>query len=281
MKLACATVDGAIRWGIVVEGSLHLMAEGFDAASTFADRDSLDRAAQQTHSVVSVHDAILRAPVIAPPQFIGFGLNYHDHAAEVGAAPPAVPVTFGFHRSAIIGPGDAVELPPFTAEVDWEAELAIVIGIGGRNIPVERSLDHVFGYTIVNDVSARDVQNSEGQWGRAKSFDTFKPMGPWIVTRDELGDATGLPIGLTVNGVTKQSSNTDQLIFGVPFLVSHLSRCTTLHPGMVISTGTPGGVGFTRNPPEYLRAGDHMAVTIGGIGTLTNPVSAADASVPR
>lgn len=217
----------------------------------------------------------LLAPIANPPQFLGIGLNYLDHAREVNLELPVSPVTFGFLQSAIIGPGDAIELPDFTDEVDWEAELGIVIGEGGRDIPAEKALDRVAGYVIVNDVSARDIQTSEGQWGRAKSFDTFKPVGPWIVTTEELGAASGLGISLSISGVTKQASNTDQLIFDVPHLVSHLSRNTTLLPGSIISTGTPSGVGMFRSPPEFLRAGDEVRIDIEGIGTLVNPVVSA------
>ena len=252
-------------------------------SDVLADPVALARVADRSVDTVAIADVVLAAPVPGPPQFLGVGLDYLDHAAEVGAALPESPVTFGFHRSAIIGPGQPVELPSFTDRVDWEAELAIVIGVGGRDIPLERALDSVAGYTIVNDVSARDVQQADGQWSRAKSFDTFKPMGPWIVTIDELGDASGLSISLAVNGVTKQASNTDQLIFSVPHLVSYLSRSTTLLPGAVIATGTPGGVGFTRKPPEFLRPGDHVELTVEGIGTLAHPVSgdrAAPGSTP-
>ena len=184
------------------------------------------------------------------------------------------PVTFGFLNSAITDPGVPIELPPFTREVDWEVELAIVIGRGGADILRDQAMSAVAGYTIVNDLSARDIQLSEGQWGRAKSFDTFKPMGPWITTTDELGSAEALGVKLWVNDEIKQDSSTAQLIFDVPTLVSRLSASTTLRPGMVISTGTPHGVGFARKPPEYLRPGDIVTLEIEGIGRLTNPVVA-------
>ena len=221
---------------------------------------------------LSLAEITLLAPIADPPQFVGVGLNYFDHAREANNEIPIAPVTFGLLRSAIIGPGDLIEIPEFTNEVDWEAELAIVIGVGGRDIPRDRALDHIAGYTIVNDISARDIQASEGQWGRAKSFDTFKPLGPWIVTTDELGDASGLDISLSVNGIAKQASNTNQMIFDVPSLVSHLSQRTTLLPGMIISTGTPSGVGNFSTPPEFLRHGDEVRIEVEGIGSLTNPV---------
>jgi len=191
---------------------------------------------------------------------------------ESGLAVPESPVTFGFLPSAVTNPGDPIEIPAFTDQVDWEAELGIVIGTGGRDIPESEAKDRVAGYILINDVSARDVQMAEGQWSRAKSFDTFKPMGPWVTTVDELGTAGNLAIKLWVNGELKQSSGTNELIFDVPYLVSFLSRSTTLQTGSVISTGTPAGVGFGRDPQEYLQPGDSVTE---GIGRMTNPVVAA------
>ena len=213
------------------------------------------------------------APIQAPPQFIGVGLNYRDHAIEAGAPIPISPITFGFLRTAIIGPGDAIIIPPFSSKVDWEAELGIVIGKSGTDISVEDAMDHVAGYVIINDVSERQVQFDEGQWGRSKSFNSFKPLGPWIVTQDELGDASNLKIQLWVNGVLKQSSTTSELIFGVREIVSRLSTSVTLLSGSVISTGTPFGIGHSRVPPEYLKSGDEVSIAIEGLGTLVNPVS--------
>ena len=174
---------------------------------------------------------------------------------------------------AIIGPGDAIIIPPFSSKVDWEAELGIVIGKSGTDISVEDAMDHVAGYVIINDVSERQVQFDEGQWGRSKSFNSFKPLGPWIVTQDELGDASNLKIQLWVNGVLKQSSTTSELIFGVREIVSRLSTSVTLLSGSVISTGTPFGIGHSRVPPEYLKSGDEVSIAIEGLGTLVNPVS--------
>jgi acylpyruvate hydrolase len=272
MKLACFATAGSWRWGLVDGDSIRVAGDAATMLDAIADPGALRQLSERTLETLTRDEVELGAPVAHPPQFLGVGLNYHDHAAEVGATVPESPVIFGFHQTAIVGPGRPVELPAFTDRVDWEAELAVVIGSGGRDIPIGRALDCVAGYTIVNDVSARDIQKADGQWSRAKSFDTFKPMGPWIVTTDELGDASGLSISLTVNGEVKQSSNTDQLIFGVAHLVSFLSRNTTLLPGAVIATGTPGGVGFTREPPEYLRPGDSVEVTIEGIGTLAHRV---------
>lgn len=260
------------QWGFVDGELIRAVTVGPGLVDALGDDELLTSLKTSLNSTYDLSEVRLLAPLEAPPQFIGVGLNYRDHASESGFDVPAQPVTFGFLRNAIVGPGDAICLPPFTSTVDWEAEMAIVIGRGGKDIPAAEALSHVAGYTIVNDVSSRDLQQSEGQWSRAKSFDGFKPMGPWIVTTDELGAAADLDISLTVNGVTKQASNTRELIFDVPYLVSHLSRATTLLPGAVISTGTPAGVGFSRQPPEYLRAGDVVSISIDGIGTLANPV---------
>ncbi len=186
--------------------------------------------------------------------------------------PPPHPQVFGLLSSAVIGPDDEIALPASSDEVDWEVELAIVIGKRGKKIRIEQALDHVAGYTIVNDLSARDVQFADGQFTRGKSFDTLKPMGPWITTVDELGAAENLDVELSVNGVIKQSSNTSNMIFGVRHLVHFLSQEITLQVGAVISTGTPAGVGFTRQPPEFLRPDDVVRLAISGIGTLTNSV---------
>jgi len=234
--------------------------------------DTLAELADAASPPIALEEVQLLAPLAAPPQFIGVGLNYRDHAAESGLEVPIAPVTFAFLASSVADPGAPIVLPRFSDKIDWEVELAIVIGSGGRDIPLDKALEGVAGYTIVNDVSARDIQLQEGQWGRAKSFDSFKPMGPWITTVDELGDAGAIDVRLWVNDVIKQESNTRELIFDVPAIVSALSAATTLLPGAVISTGTPSGVGFARKPPEYLQSGDTVTLEIDGIGRLSNPV---------
>jgi len=272
MRIARFDSPTGRHWGFVDGDVIRAVRIGPGLVDVIGDDDLLTSLSRSSNGTFSLSEVRLLAPLETPPQFIGVGLNYRDHAVESGFSIPTEPVTFGFLRNSIVGPGEAICLPPFTSAVDWEAEMAIVIGRGGKDIAAIDALSHVAGYTIINDVSARDLQESEGQWSRAKSFDGFKPMGPWIVTTDELGSAADLDISLTVNGVTKQASNTRELIFDVPYLVSHLSRATTLLPGAVISTGTPAGVGTSRRPPEYLRAGDEVSITIEGIGTLTNPV---------
>lgn len=221
-------------------------------------------------------DIILEAPIRNPQKLIGIGLNYRDHAEEAKIAIPKTPLLFGMYANAIVGPDAPIVIPPATNQVDYEAELAVVIGTRARRVSVEQALDYVAGYTIVNDVSARDLQFGDKQWTRGKSIDTFAPMGPCMTTRSELGGAGELAIELRLNGQRLQKSNTRNLIFDVPALVSHISQTMTLEPGDVISTGTPSGVGFVRNPPIFLKPGDTVEIEIEGIGVLRNPVAGSD-----
>jgi 2-keto-4-pentenoate hydratase/2-oxohepta-3-ene-1,7-dioic acid hydratase in catechol pathway len=214
------------------------------------------------------------APVPRPGKLICIGLNYRDHAAELNMPVPARPVVFSKFTSAVIGAGDPVVLPAGSAQVDYEAELAVIVGRRAKNVPAERAMDYVLGYTAFNDVTARDFQASDGQWQRSKSCDTFAPMGPSIVTSDVVTDPSNLSITLSVNGATMQASNTKQLIFSVPELIEFLSTTITLEPGDVIATGTPPGVGAGRMPPVFLKAGDRMTVEIQGLAPLTNPIVA-------
>jgi 2-keto-4-pentenoate hydratase/2-oxohepta-3-ene-1,7-dioic acid hydratase in catechol pathway len=216
----------------------------------------------------------LLAPIPCPPKFICVGLNYRDHAAEAKMELPKVPTIFSKFSSSVIGPGESILLPKNSTQPDYEAELAFVIGKGGRNISAEQWRDHVFGYTIVNDVSARDFQMATSQWLMGKTFDTFAPMGPYLVSADEIPDPHALDISLTINGETLQSSNTRELIFKIPDLVAFLSSVFTLEPGDIVSTGTPAGVGFARTPPRYLQAGDEVTIQVEGLGELRNPVVA-------
>jgi 2,4-diketo-3-deoxy-L-fuconate hydrolase len=213
-------------------------------------------------------------PLFRPRNVLCIGLNYKDHAAEGGVPLPEKPVVFAKLTGCITGPGAAIVLPPDTKEVDYEAELAVVIGRKCRGVSASDALTYVAGYTCLNDVSARDFQRGDGQWVRAKSQDTFGPMGPYLVTGDDIPDPQTLPIRCVVNGTTLQDSNTDKMIFGVRELIPFISRGITLEPGDVISTGTPHGVGFARKPPIFLKAGDEVVVEIDGIGRLSNPVKA-------
>jgi 2-keto-4-pentenoate hydratase/2-oxohepta-3-ene-1,7-dioic acid hydratase in catechol pathway len=214
----------------------------------------------------------LLAPIPRPPQVICVGMNYRDHAREAGVEIPSIPTIFSKFSNVVIGPGAPIVLPKNSTRPDYEAEFAFVIGRGGRHIPAARALDHVFGYTIVNDVSARDHQTTTSQWLISKSFDTFAPMGPWIVTRDEIADPHALDLSLEIGGDVLQHSNTRELVFGVPALIEYISSVVTLEPGDIVATGTPSGVGFARKPPRYLRPGDEVIIRIQGIGELRNPV---------
>jgi acylpyruvate hydrolase len=214
------------------------------------------------------------APIPDPEKFICIGLNYADHCREQGKEPPPHPVLFAKFPNAICGPGDPILLPPITSFVDYEAELGVVIGVGGSNIPEDRALNHIFGYTCINDISARDLQKSDGQWLRAKSMDNFAPTGPWILTRDAVPDPQNLAVQCRVNGQLLQNSNTREMIFPVAHLIAFISKALTLKPGDIISTGTPDGVGVYRNPKISLQPGDRVEVEIEGLGILENPVQA-------
>jgi acylpyruvate hydrolase len=216
----------------------------------------------------------LRAPVARPGKIVCLGLNYRDHALETKAEIPAEPVLFSKYASAVIGPGDPIALPAVSQEVDYEGEFAFVIARRGRHISKEQALEHVAGYTCLNDVSARDYQLRKpgGQWMSGKTFDTFAPMGPVLVTTEEIPDPHALDIRTTVSGELLQSSNTRNLIFTLPDIIAYCSQIFTLEPGDVFATGTPGGVGFARRPPRFLRDGDVVEVEVQGIGVLRNPV---------
>src|SRR6266404_1541267 len=200
----------------------------------------------------------LLAPIPRPGKLICVGLNYRDHAIESKMEIPKVPTIFSKFSSSVIGPGEPVVLPRNSTRPDYEAEFAFVIGQGGRHIPAGHWREHVFGYTIVNDVSARDFKMATTQWLMGKTFDTFAPMGPWLVTADEIADPHELDISLEIGGEVLQKSNTRELIFKIPELIAYLSTVVTLEPGDVVSTGTPAGVGFARKPPRFLRPGDEV-----------------------
>jgi 2,4-didehydro-3-deoxy-L-rhamnonate hydrolase len=225
---------------------------------------------------VSLGEARIHAPIARPQKVICIGLNYEDHAAETGADIPEKPIVFAKYPNTIIGPGEAIRIPPITEQADYEAELAVVIGRTARNVSQAEALDYVFGYTNANDVSSRDLQFSEGgQWTRSKSIDTFCPLGPYIATTDEIGDPQDLFIRCILNGEVMQDGTTSKMIFPVAELVSFLSQGMSLVPGDVIITGTPPGVGAARDPQVWLKAGDEVSIEIEGLGTLTNPVETA------
>ncbi len=216
----------------------------------------------------------LQAPIAAPEKVLCIGLNYLEHARETNSEIPSEPVCFGKYANTIGGPGSDIVLPTVSQEVDYEAELVVVIGKPAKNVSEENSLDYVAGYTVGNDVSARDWQKGRpgGQWMLGKTPDTFAPIGPYLVTSDEVGDPGQLAISLTLNGETMQDSSTSDLIFGIKRIIAHLTQLMTLQPGDLIFTGTPSGVGVARDPQVFLKPGDQVSVTIEKLGTLTNPV---------
>jgi 2-keto-4-pentenoate hydratase/2-oxohepta-3-ene-1,7-dioic acid hydratase in catechol pathway len=226
------------------------------------------RAAAETGKAAS--GVKLLAPVTRHPRIFGIGLNYAEHAAESKMKTQTVPTVFMKLASSVCGPGDAIVLPKNSTEPDYEAELAVVIGRGGFRVAAKDWERHVFGYTIVNDVSARDVQLATSQWTLGKSFPTFTPMGPCVVTADAIRDPHQLEIALSIDGEELQHSNTRDLIFKVPELIEYISSIVPLEPGDVISTGTPQGVGLGRDPKRWLKPGEEIVITVEGIGELRN-----------
>jgi 2-keto-4-pentenoate hydratase/2-oxohepta-3-ene-1,7-dioic acid hydratase in catechol pathway len=265
MKLArCLDIQGRTRW-VHPTGSSNGLA--YTGSDLFAGLRPSDEEIQVANWLAPIQPAVI----------YGVGLNYRAHALETGAEPPENPVLFMKPTTAVADPGQPILLPAACdhgPEVDYEAELAVIIGTTAHNVGIDRALDHVLGYTCANDISARRWQKHAGggQWIRGKSFDTFCPLGPVLVTADEIRDPQVLAIGSALNGQVMQSSNTADMIFSVAELIAFISRDTTLLPGTVILTGTPEGVGFARKPPVFLADGDIIEVSIGGIGSLSNPV---------
>jgi 2-keto-4-pentenoate hydratase/2-oxohepta-3-ene-1,7-dioic acid hydratase in catechol pathway len=259
--------DGAIRGGVLAGKTIRRLPEsGSDDVLSYISSGGGGSLGEE----IPLSEVTLLAPLQRPPRIFGIGLNYRDHAAESKMAVQSVPTVFLKLTSSITGPDSDVLLPPDATQPDYEAELAVVIGKSGRRISKENWRDHVLGYTIVNDVSARGVQLATSQWTLGKSFPTFTPMGPWIVTSDELADPHNLDISLTLDGEVMQHANTRDLIFPIPELIAHISSIVPLEPGDVISTGTPSGVGLGRNPQRWLRPDETMVIEIEGIGTLRN-----------
>jgi 2-keto-4-pentenoate hydratase/2-oxohepta-3-ene-1,7-dioic acid hydratase in catechol pathway len=218
-------------------------------------------------------DAVrLMAPIPRPGKIICIGLNYRDHAEESNAQVPEYPTVFAKYASCVIGPGEPIVIPRVTSQVDYEGELAVVIGRRARDVSAEAALSYVAGYTAFNDVSARDYQQRTSQWTIGKTFDTFGPLGPALVTADAIADPHALQLRVTIGDEVLQNSNTRHLIFTIPELIAYLSAVMTLEPGDVIATGTPAGVGAARKPPRWLQPGDLVRVEIAGLGALENPV---------
>lgn len=267
-----AREDGVARPGALVEdGLIDFSEQGFvNTRDVIAGRHAIETAAER----IPLDRVRLLPPIANPPRIFCIGLNYRDHAVEAKMKIPEVPTVFLKLPSAITGPGAPIVLPKNSTQPDYEAEFAVVIGQGGFRIAADAWREHVFGYTILNDVSARDVQLATTQWILGKSFPTFCPIGPAIVTADEIPDPHALDIRLDIDGEEMQHSNTRELIFRVPQLIEYISSITPLEPGDIISTGTPQGVGLGRKPQRWLRPGETVTIEITGLGKLVNPTVA-------
>lgn len=246
------------------------------ARNVYARLETLREKLRARGALVAKKDVKLLAPVPRPGKVICIGLNYRDHALESNLPIPERPLVFSKFPTSVIAVGEPIVLPDGSAQVDYEAELAFVIGRRAKNVRRENALDYVLGYTNFNDVSARDFQFADNQWQRGKSCDTFAPVGEFIATADEIPDPHNLAVRLRLNGAILQDSNTDQFIFTIPEIIEFLSRFVTLEPGDVIATGTPPGVGFARTPPIFLRDGDTVEVEIEKLGVLRNAVRNRD-----
>lgn len=275
---ASATPDAA-RIGVVrddktvVDVTDAVPGAGDDLVAALGDLARLEAGVASGTSYV-LDDVDLLAPIPRPPKFLAIGLNYADHIAETGMEAPQFPVFFNKQSTCVVGPGDAVHVPRVSTLVDYEGELGVVIGRHCRHVPADRALDVVAGYLVVNDVTVRDWQMRAPTMTIGKSFDTHGPIGPWLVTPDEVPDPQALHIRTWVAGELLQDAGTKEMIFGVAAQIETLSTSFTLEPGDVIATGTPAGVGMVRKPPRFLVPGDEVTVEIDGIGSLTNPVVA-------
>lgn len=254
---------------------------GYDDALSFlaAGEQAWDTAASRakdssSNRLIPLSSVRLLSPLPRPGKILCIGLNYRDHAVESKMDLPKVPAVFTKFPNSVTGHGANVVIPTMTKQADYEAEMAVVIGKTARRVDAKNWQEYVFGYTILNDVSARDVQLATSQWNLGKSFDTFAPIGPAIVSKHEIADPHVLDIKLSIDGEVLQQSNTRELIFKVPDLIGYLSSIVTLEPGDLISTGTPAGVGLGRTPQRWLKAGETMTVAVEKIGTLTNPIIA-------
>ncbi|MFZ4628388.1 MAG: fumarylacetoacetate hydrolase family protein [Blastocatellia bacterium] len=265
--------DSGPRLGVVKgEAIVDVTSVAPDMRSLIARGADGLRAIEQANATAAYGlDAIEFLPAVTPGKIICIGRNYYDHAVEGGSEPPASPLIFTKLPNSLTAHEAPVTLHAISQQIDFEAELAVVIGRQARRVSEAEALDHVYGYSCLNDISARDLQFADGQWIRGKSLDGFAPLGPWIVTRDEIADPQALAIEGRLNGQVMQRSNTGQMIFPIAYLIHYISQGITLEPGDVIATGTPEGVGVFRNPPVLLQPGDQFEVELEGIGVLRNP----------
>jgi len=261
-------------WLLETTDTLDIIRRGAEALGEIASlvEGARSGGALRDERVAFTPDAVEFLPPVFPSKILAIGRNYVDHAIEGGAAPPAAPLVFTKLANSLSAHEAPIVLPTISTQVDYEAELAVVIGRRCKRVGETDALEYVFGYTLINDVSARDLQFGDGQWVRGKGLDGFAPLGPFVTTRDEIGDVHALKIEGRLNGACVQSSNTGKMIFKVPYLIHYISQGITLEPGDVIATGTPEGVGIFRQPPVLLKAGDVFEVEIETLGTLRNAV---------
>ncbi|MCY3659342.1 MAG: fumarylacetoacetate hydrolase family protein [Caldilineaceae bacterium] len=272
-RLGVLQDDGSIADVCKADAEIPTTIKGlFAAGSDAMDRVKAAAAGISTENVLNRSGVDIGPPIPDPGKILCIGINYKDHIEETNSETPEFPVVFAKYANTIVGPEADVQLPTYSTKVDYEAEFAVVIGKTARNVAMEDALDHVGGYTCLNDVSARDLQQRTSQWVMGKSPDTFAPIGPVVVTSDDVPDPHSLDIKLRLNGETMQSSNTKHLLFRVEDLIADIARVITLDPGDIISTGTPGGVGAAREPAVFLKPGDSMEVEISSIGILRNGV---------
>jgi 2-keto-4-pentenoate hydratase/2-oxohepta-3-ene-1,7-dioic acid hydratase in catechol pathway len=269
-RLGIERPDGLLDLTDALGADLGAVLAGVDPVAMLTDAEA--EAAYEGQPHIPTADVRLLAPLAHPGKIVCVGLNYRDHCREQGIEPPAYPTLFAKFGNAISDPGMPVVRPAATEKLDLECELAVVIGWRASRVSVARALDHVFGFTILNDVTARDLQREDRQWLRAKGWDGFAPLGPAVVTRDELPDVGSLAVRSRVNGETWQDSSTAEMIWDVPTLLAFITRSITLEPGDIVATGTPAGVGHFHDPPRYLAAGDVVVCEVEGIGVLETPI---------
>jgi 2-keto-4-pentenoate hydratase/2-oxohepta-3-ene-1,7-dioic acid hydratase in catechol pathway len=280
VRLASFDPGGGARTGLVLGDELmdltdHAVGLPADMAELLGAPGAMERAAGAAATSARRHplaEVRLLAPVPRPPKVLGIGMNYHQHAAELGGKPPEYQYWFNKQRTCVVGPGDPIVIPSVSDMVDYEGELALIIGRRCKNVPAERWLDVVGGFSVIDDVSVRDWQWRTPTFTLGKSFDTHGPLGPYLVTPDEVGDAGDLRVRTWVNGDLRQDASTSDLVFSCPEMIEYLTTAFPLEPGDVLATGTPAGVGAASDPPRWLRPGDRVRIEVGGVGTLENPV---------
>jgi len=261
-------------WLLNVDSTLEVIRGGAELVAELGPLVTRDPAKQKSVVVAHPPDEIDFLPAVYPGKILAIGRNYADHALEGGGEPPKAPLIFAKLTNALSAHHAPIVLPSVSRTIDWEAELAVVIGRRAKAVSEADALDYVFGYTMMNDVTARDLQRKDGQWTRGKGLDTFAPLGPFITTRDEIPDVQNLKVEGLYNSKVTQSSNTSKMIFSIAYLVSYISQGITLEPGDIIASGTPEGVGFFRDPPVLLKPGDVCEVRVERLGSLRNPVVA-------